>query len=121
MNMTIWHDYEDDVSSIYMYHWILEFIDRYCKGERQKLQFWELIMPNDTPRVRFMTNMMMKINDDDIQQNSMGGQSCRSSSSYIEDDRPEQLTTTAILDPIKMVVEAEEEVDFYSGWWFFRW
>ena len=40
----------------------------------------------------------------------MGGQSCRSSSSYIEDDRPEQLTTGALLDPIKMVVEAEEEV-----------
>ena len=40
----------------------------------------------------------------------MGGQSCRSSSSYIEDDRPEQLTTVALLDPIKMVVEAEEEV-----------
>ena len=40
----------------------------------------------------------------------MGGQSCRSSSSYIEDDRPEQLTTAALLDPIKMLVEAEEEV-----------
>ena len=50
--------------------------------------------------------------NDDIQQNSMGGQSCRSSSSYIEDDRPEQLTTVALLDPIKMVVEAEEEVTF---------
>ena len=46
----------------------------------------------------------------------MGGQSCRSSSSYIEDDRPEQLTTTVILDPIKMVVEAEEEVACYTGW-----
>ena len=53
---------------------------------------------------------MIYNNDDDIQQNSMGGQSCRSSSSYIEDDRPEQLTTVALLDPIKMVVEAEEEV-----------
>ena len=47
--------------------------------------------------------------DENLQQNSMGGQSCRSSSSYIEDDRPEQLTT-AIVDPIKMVVDAEEEV-----------
>ena len=49
----------------------------------------------------------------------MGGQSCRSSSSYIEDDRPEQLTTTAILDPIKMVVEAEEEVAFYTEFMIF--
>ena len=48
----------------------------------------------------------------------MGGQSCRSSSSYIEDDRPEQLTTVS-LDPIKMVVEAEEEVGFETSEVFF--